>query len=134
MTKALGDIVSGAPSAVLSETGDGTHSAGDAVAIDQSSGKLTPTNSGDTDAGEELAGIAEEDSGSDGDAETYVALGVVITNVASGVVAGNRLGPSGTDGQLAASSGGNALALSDAGGTYKGESLGANEAAVFVGL
>lgn len=130
MSKDLGDVVSaGADS--QGHTTDGTPTAGDAVAIDQSNGKQTQANSGDTGAGEEFAGAATEDHGADGDEENLVLSGVVIMNVASGVSAGNRLDTSATDGQLAASSGGPALALSDEGGSWKGESLGANEAAVY---
>jgi|GEM_PF-3146731 len=110
---------------------DGTPTAGDAIAIDQSNGKQTQANSGDTDAGEEFAGAATEDHGTDGDEETLVLSGVVIMNVAGTVVGGDRLDVSATDGQLAESSGGPALALTDAGGTWEGASLGANEAAVY---
>lgn len=133
MAKELGDIVS-AGADVTGLPSDGTPSAGDALAVDQSTNspnKLTQTNSGDTGAGEEFAGAAVEDHGSDGDHESLVLSGVVIMNVASGISAGNRLDVSATNGQLAASSGGPALALCDEGGTYKGESLGANEAAVY---
>lgn len=135
MAKALGDIVSSAPHYADTHTTDGTPTAGDAVAIDQGTNdpnKVTQANSGDTGAGEELAGAAQEDHGSDGDSEEIVHRGVVIMNVATGVSAGNRLAPSATDGQLAASSGGPALALSDEGGEWKGESLGSNEAAVLL--
>lgn len=131
MSKELGDVVSGAPSGAVTVTSDGTASAGDALAIDQSTDKkLTQANSGDTDAGEEFAGVAVEDHGADGDEETLLVGGAVIANVASSVVGGDRLDVSATDGQLAESSGGPVLALSDAGGSYKGASLGANEAAV----
>jgi hypothetical protein len=130
MSKELGDVGIADKDAVPHET-DGTASAGDALAIDQSNGKLTQANSGDTDAGEEFAGAAMEDHGDDGDEETLVVSGVVIMNVASGVVSGNRLDVSATDGQLAASSGGPGLALSDAGGSWRGASLGSNEAAVY---
>lgn len=131
MAKELGDVV-GAGGDTETITTDGTPTAGDAVAIDQSTDKkVTPANSGDTGAGEEFAGAAVEDHGADGDEETVALSGRVVMNVASGVVCGNRLDVSATDGQLAASSGGPALALCDAGGTYKGESLGANEAVVY---
>lgn len=133
MAKQLGDIVkNGADTTGLAT--DGTPTAGDAVAIDQSTdspNKVTPANSGDTGAGEEFAGAAVEDHGADGDEETVVLSGVVIMNVATGVSAGNRLDVSATDGQLAASSGGPGLALCDEGGSYEGESLGSNEAAVY---
>lgn len=131
MSKELGGVVSAGKDAVPVTT-DGTASAGDALAIDQSTDKkVTQANSGDTDAGEEFAGAAVDDHGSDGDEETLVVSGAVIMNVASSVVCGDRLDVSATDGQLAESSGGPALALSDAGGSYKGASLGSNEAAVY---
>jgi hypothetical protein len=131
MPKELGDVV-GAGADTETITTDGTPTAGDAVAIDQGTDKkVTPANSGDTDAGEEFAGAAVDDHGSDGDEETIVLSGRVVMNVASGVVCGNRLDVSATDGQLAATSGGPALALSDAGGSYKGASLGSNEAVVY---
>lgn len=131
MAKELGDIVGhGADTETI--TTDGTPTAGDAVAIDQSTDKkTTQANSGDTDAGEEFAGAAVEDHGSDGDEETIVLSGRVVMNVASSVVCGDRLDVSTTDGRLAESSGGPALALSDAAGSYKGESLGSNEAVVY---
>lgn len=134
MAKELGDVVSSAPAYTETHTTDGNPTAGDAVAIDQSTNspnKVTQANSGDTGAGEEFAGAAVEDHGSDGDTETVVHSGVVIMNVATGVSGGNRLDASSTNGQLAASSGGPALALCDEGGTWKGESLGSNEAAVY---
>lgn len=131
MAKSLGDIVgAGADTETIST--DGTPTAGDAVAIDQSTDKrVTQANSGDTSAGEEYAGAAVDDHGSAGDEETVVLSGRVVMNVATGVVCGNRLDVSATDGQLAASSGGPGLALCDEGGTYKGESLAANEAVVY---
>lgn len=131
MVKELGDVVGGG---AITETitTDGNPTAGDAVAIDQSTDKkVTQANSGDTGAGEEFAGAAVETHGPDGDAETIVLSGRVVMNVASGVTCGNRLDVSATDGQLAASSGGPALALCDAGGTYQGHSLGSNEAVVY---
>lgn len=131
MVKELGDIV-GAGADTETITTDGTPTAGDAVAIDQGTDKkVTPANSGDAGAGEEFAGAAVEDHGADGDEETIVLSGRVVMNVASAVVCGNRLGVSATDGQLAASSGGPGLALTDAGGSYKGATLGANEAVVY---
>jgi lipopolysaccharide export system protein LptA len=131
MVKELGDVV-GPGDDTETITTDGTPTAGDAVAIDQSTDKkVTQTNSGDTDAGEEFAGAAVEDHGSDGDEETVVLSGRVVMNVAGTVVCGDRLDVSATDGQLAESSGGPALALCDAGGSYKGASLGSNEAVVY---
>lgn len=131
MAKELGDIV-GADAETETITTDGTPTAGDAIAIDQSTDKkVTQANSGDTDAGEEFAGAALEDHGADGEEETIALSGRVVMNVASSVVGGDRLDVSATDGQLAESSGGPILALCDAGGSYKGASLGANEAVVY---
>lgn len=131
MVKELGDVV-GAGEDTETITTDGTPTAGDAVAIDQSTDKkVTQANSGDTGAGEEFAGAAVEDHGSDGDEETIVLSGRVVMNVASGLSCGNRVDVSATDGQLAASSGGPGLLLSDEGGSYKGASLGSNEAVVY---
>lgn len=131
MPKELGDIV-GAGADTETITTDGTPTAGDAVAIDQGTDKkATQANSGDTDAGEEFAGAALEDHGSDGDEETIVLSGRVVMNVASSVVCGDRVDVSTTDGQLAESSGGPGLALCDAGGSYKGADLGSNEAVVY---
>jgi hypothetical protein len=133
MPKELGDIV-GPGADTETFTNDGTVSTGDAVAIDQSTDgeDITATNSGDTDEGEEFAGICVDDGGgSDGDTAVVALGGRVIGNVASGVAGGNRAGVSGTDGQLAASSGGPVLLLSDEGGSWKGASLGSNEAAVY---
>lgn len=112
-------------------TGDGTASAGDAVAIDQANGKATQGNSGDVDL-DQFAGVAEDDFGSDGDGETVAtrASNGIVANVAGGVSAGERLGLSATDGQLAESGGGPVLAITDEGGSYKGESLASNEAVV----
>jgi hypothetical protein len=91
MPKELGDVV-GAGADTETITTDGTPTAGDAIAIDQGTDKkVTQANSGDTDAGEEFAGAAVEDHGSDGDEETIVLSGRVVMNVASGVVCGNRL-------------------------------------------
>lgn len=133
MPKELGDIV-GADADTETFTNDGTVSAGDAVAIDQgaSGGDVTATNSGDTGEGEEFAGVCVDDGGgSDGDTVLVALSGRVIANVASSVAAGDRGDVSATDGQLAASSGGPVLFLSDEGGSWKGASLGANEAAVY---
>ena len=132
MVKELGDIV-GAGADTETFTNDGTVSTGDAVAIDQSAsgGDITATNSGDTGAGEEFAGVCVDDGGgTDGDTAVVALGGRVIANVASSVAAGDRGDVSATDGQIGASSGGPVLFLSDEGGTWKGASLGANEAAV----
>jgi hypothetical protein len=134
MPKELGDVV-GAGAVTETFTNDGTVATGDSVAIDQgaSGGDITATNSGDTDAGEEFGGVCIDDGGgSDGDTAVVALPGgsSVIANVASGVAAGNRGDVSATDGQLAASSGGPVQFLSDENGTWKGASLGSNEAAV----
>ena len=117
----------------LTYEGDGSADAGDSVAIDQASGQASPTNSGDTDGSEEFAGVAHFDFGSAGDEENVLvhAPTGVIANVASGVSAGERLGPSTTAGQLDSSAGGPVLAVSDEGGTSStGDSLAAGTAEV----
>jgi hypothetical protein len=132
MPKELGDIV-GAGADTETFVNDGTVATGDAFAIDQSTDgeDITATNSGDTDEGEEFAGVCVDDGGgSDGDTAVVALSGRVVANVASGVAAGDRGDVSGTDGQLAASSGGPVLFLSDEAGDWKGASLGSNEAAV----
>lgn len=134
MPNGLGDNVSSSPSATETFTGDGSASAGDALAINQSSGKLDQADSNDTDV-DEFAGIATEDFGSDGDEETFAKGGDWIAHVDSGVSAGERLGVPDSSlageqaGQLATEAGGPVLALSDEGGTGPtGDSLDANEA------
>lgn len=132
MPQSLGDLTGPGDSSITHE-GDGSASAGDALAIDQSSGQLSQTNSGDTDGSEEFAGVATRDFGDAGDNEHLVteAPTGIVANVASGVSAGERLDASATAGQLAASSGGPVLALSDEGGETKtGDSLAANECEV----
>lgn len=134
MAKELGDIV-GANADTETFTTDGTASVGDAVAIDQSAsgGDITAANSGDTGTGEEFAGILVdvEDTGADGETAVVCLGGRVIANVASGAAGGDRGDVSATDGELGASSGGPVLFLSDEGGTWKGETLGAGEGAVY---
>lgn len=132
MPQELGDAT-GPGDHAITYTGDGSASAGDAVAIDQSSGKASQTNSADTGGSEEFAGVTREDFGADGATESIVteAPTGIIVNCASGVAAGDRLDVSATAGQLASSSGGPVLAISDEGGTTKtGESLAANECEV----
>jgi len=132
MPQELGETT-GPGDAAITHEGDGSASAGDALAIDQSSGQLSPTNSGDTGGSEEFAGIASEEFGAAGENEnlrTHAPTGV-IANVASGIAAGDRLGPSATAGELGSSAGGPVLALSDEGGTSStGDSLAAGTAEV----
>jgi len=111
-------------------------SAGDAVALDQSAsaGKFpiaAPANSGVADT-DQVAGVAAEDIAS-GERGTVWVEGPCIAAVNGGISQGARLAAGTTDGQFADSGGGNALALSDEGGTDRlGTSLAANEAEVYL--
>lgn len=134
MPKGLGDQAHGGDQTVTTNPGDGSVTAGQAVAIDQSDGQA---KAGDTDTAaiDQFAGIAIEDFGSAGDQEAIAIGGVYIAAVDSGVTAGARLGlgnaTGSTTGTLIDADGGAALALSDEGGSYKGASLSAGEAAVY---
>lgn len=104
---------------------------GDAVGID--SGTLRPASSGDSDT--DVVGIAGEEATESGDLITVYVSGRVVANVAGTVSAGNAVGASGTDGQLAESDAGDLLALTDAGGTaglQAGYGLDSNAAVVEV--
>lgn len=133
MSKELGDQAGGGAYTVTTNPGDGTVTAGQAVAIDQSDGQA---KAGDTDTAaiDQLAGVAAEDFGDAGDGEAIVLDGVVIAVVDTGVTAGARLGLGNatgtTTGTLIDADGGPALALSDEGGVYKGYDLPAGAAAV----
>jgi len=132
MPHELGDQT-GPGGATKTYEGDGSAAVGDSVAIDQTSGQVSQTNSGDTGGSEEFAGIAHFDFGSAGDDENFFTHhpNGVIANVASGVSAGERLGPSTTAGQLGSSAGGPVLAISDEGGeSTTGDSLAAGTAEV----
>lgn len=134
MSKELGDQAAGGPANTTTNPGDGTVTAGQAVAIDQSDGQAKPGDT-DTAAIDQFAGIATEDFGDAGDSETIALSGVYIAVVDSGVTAGARLdlgnATGTTTGTLIDADGGPALALSDEGGTYKGADLATGEAAVY---
>ena len=130
MPKELGDSVVGEPD-TQTITGDGSASAGDAVAIN--------TGDGDTDQASTTAavsnffGIAKADFGSDGDEEAVHTAGTVVANVDSGVQAGEGLNVTSTAGRLGNTTDpvdNKAIAVSDEGGTFAGASLGSNEAAI----
>jgi len=122
----LGDTAYGSGSTVTYEAGESI-TAGDVVGID--GGQLRAANSGDTSPN--AIGVAAKDGGS-GDNITVYVSGCVVTNVAGTVSAGDELGPSATDGQLAGGSDG-FEALTDAGavaGLSAGFGLGSNAAVV----
>lgn len=98
-----------------SRDGDTSVSAGDAVAL--SGGDMSAANSGN---GDEFAGVARHDEDNGGLGNTNILTGAVVANVASGTAEGDRLDVSTTAGELAASSGGPAVALCGEGGTWHG--------------
>jgi hypothetical protein len=111
-------------------------SPGDVVGID--GGALRPVNSGDTSPN--LVGVVGHGGGADAgddyasgeEVPVHVDGSAVVANVASGVSAGDELGPSATDGELGAGSAG-VDALSDEGGMAglsSNESLPAGYAAI----
>lgn len=111
-------------------------SPGDVVGID--GGVLRAVNSGDTSPN--LVGVvghgggagAGDDYGSGEEVPVHVDGSAVVANVASGVSAGDELGPSATDGQLGAGSAG-VDALTDEGdmaGLSTNESMPAGYAAI----
>jgi len=129
MPKDPGDAVGPGHHTERIENAGSDLTAGDAVAIDQTSGDVEQLDTNNADR-EDFAGIVRDDVSS-GDPVT------VITSAPTGVVAsvnsisaGERLGDGATAGQLASEAGGNVLALTDEGGSYKGASLGSNEAVV----
>jgi len=99
----------GDSSTVTYEAGE-TVSPGDVVGI--SGGQLRAVNSGDTSPNP--IGVVGHGGGTDGgedyasgeDVPVHVGGTGVLTNVATGVSAGEELGPSGSDGQLGAGSAG----------------------------
>lgn len=130
MPKGLGDPVGPGYNVERYDSAGSAISAGDAVAIDQTSGDVELADSGNVDR-DQFAGVAMTDADS-GDAVQILtrASNGVVANVASGLSGGNRLDASATTGQLATSDGGPALALSDEGGSYKGASLGSGEGVI----
>jgi hypothetical protein len=104
-------------------------SAGDAVAIDQSSGDVEQLDTNTPDR-TEFAGIVRDDVSSGNPATVVVAAPTGVVASVNTISAGQRLGDGATVGQLAGETGGNVLALTDEGGSYKGASLASNEAVV----
>lgn len=146
MAKELGDAFrSGGGQLTIGKPSDGTGSAGDFVTLN-GSGQVTPTAA----AGDDIYGVLAQDAPAAGEDVPVHILGPVVANVAGGVTDNDVLVGSGTAGQAAANSvgtyqsvdeGGTATynlaldaprALSDAGGTLDGESLGTNEAGVLL--
>jgi len=154
MAAELGDALAG-PRWVVTKDSDGTNmSAGDAVTVD-SNNEVSPTGDGDDLFGVVLEATRDGVDLSDlsqGDPVSVLIFGGVVANAGGSVTEGDPLETSGTNGQLAQNSSGTerdvdeggaqtytiasatALTLSDSGGsTPAGESLAANEAAIFVG-
>lgn len=154
MSAELGDPLAG-PRWVVTKPSDGTNmTAGDAVTVNGSN-QVGPTGDGD-----DLFGVVLEatkdgvdlSSLSAGDTVSVLIFGGVVVNAGGSVTEGDLLETSATAGQLAQNATGTeqdvdeggtatytiaqatAMALSDSGGTTPaGESLGTNEAAIFVG-
>lgn len=154
MSAELGDTLAG-PKWTVTKGSDGTNmSAGDAVTVDGSN-QVGPTTDGDDLFGVVLEAVRDGVDLSDlsaGDPVSVVIFGGVIANAGGSVTEGDVLETSGTNGQLAQNAQGTekdvdeggtetytlgvatALALGDSGGeTPAGESVGTNEAAIFVG-
>jgi len=104
-----GECVASGKATVTYEAGESI-SPGDVVGIN--SGQLRAANSGDTPpnivgvAGHGGGEDAGEDYGSGDEVPVHVDGSAVIGNVASGVSAGDELGPSASDGELAGGSAG----------------------------
>lgn len=145
MTKDLGDPLH-AGTIIVTETSDGSGSAGDFVK-ENGSGKVTPTAGTGEDVYGVISSAQDMSNVSDGDEISVVIFGPVVGNAGGSVTKGDIGETSGTNGQLAQNSNnkevtggsftgtfapGNPYALSDSGGTYDGASLGANEAAFFM--
>lgn len=147
MSVDLGDYaVETAHAVVVTETSDGTGSAGDAVTL--SSGKASQY----TTDGDDFYGVLAEDSGSDGDDVSVVIHGDVVANAGGSVTKGDTVELDGaTNGRVAQNTQGTeidvdeggtdtytipfatAKALTDSGGTLSdGTSLGTNEAVIYV--
>lgn len=133
MAKKLGGAVEAHSVKIGLTDSDENTAAGDAVAL--AAGDLEPA---DASAGHELTGVRARGKMS-GDQAPVGITGVFIATVDSGVVAGDDLDIVDTSvtgapaaGTLIASAGGPAHAVSDEGGDYKGVTLNANEAAVYI--
>jgi len=130
-----GECVASGKATVTYEAGESI-SPGDVVGID--GGQLRAVNSGDTSpnvvgvAGHGGGEDAGEDYGSGEEVPVHVDGSAVIANVASGILAGDELGPSASDGELGAGSAG-IDALTDEGsmaGLSTNESMPAGFAAI----
>jgi len=130
-----GECVVSGKATVTYEAGE-TVSPGDVVGVD--AGALRAVNSGDTSPN--LVGVVGHGGGADAgedyqsgeEVPVHVDGSAVLANVATGVSAGDELGPSATDGQLAAGSAG-VDALTDEGGVAglsSNESIPAGYAAI----
>jgi hypothetical protein len=133
----LGDATTGGGYAARTVEANGSISAGDFVALDQTAGdnnvpQIVQLNTGNTSE-DQLAGVAKEDL-SNGDKGTVQTDGWLVANVATGISMGERLGSGGTAGRAASEDGGHAVAWSNEGGTDQtGTNLGGNEAEVYLG-
>lgn len=78
-------------------------SAGDAVALNASDELVTADDTNDTEV-VGVVGYNHDDGYSQGDRVRIVSQGIVVANVATGVGGGVALGPSATEGELAAGS------------------------------
>jgi len=130
MSKDAGESVGSQTDTIGYADSDESTAVGEAVAI--AAGDL---ETADGDAGHELLGV-RSNSRVAGDTVGVHVRGIAVAEVEGTVTAGDDLdignATDSTTGQLVTSSGGPAHALSDAGGSYKGASLGANEAAVLI--
>lgn len=131
-----GDDGLGGVSRRETRAGDGTAVAGDALAINQTSGEASPGDASVADESE-FAGIALEDFDAAGDDESVSISDVTVANVAAGVAAGQRLDLVDTsvagapgEGTLIGAAGGPVLALSNEGGEYRGRTIPAGFAVV----
>ena len=100
---------------------DGTGEPGDFVALDSASGQVTTA---DGTNNPKFTGVLSNSKDNKegieaGDAVSVVIGGVVVANVTDGVVAGDDLGPSATEGAGTAG-GSEAEAFSDQGGEFRG--------------
>ena len=100
---------------------DGSGSPGDFVALDSANGQVTQS---DTTNHPKFTGVLSNSKDNKegfeaGDKVSVTIGGVVVANVTDGVVAGNGLGPSATEG-AATSGGSSAEAFSDQGGEFNG--------------
>lgn len=155
MAATLGDTLEG-PKWVVTKESDGTNlnGAGDAVTVDASN-QVGPTGDGDDLYGVVIGpahdGVTLTDL-SAGDLVSVLIFGGVVVNAGGSVTEGDVLETSATSGRLVQNAQGTeqdvdeggtatytlglatALALGDSGGeTPAGESVGTNEAAIFVG-